>query len=108
MKHKYLVMYHPVLKWGSPLPTLQPSKKFVSQATGVTQANIRKNGWVWCKVEIETPEATDSVQEVLRLNRLIRELVEERDERSGQLTPEELDRVRSGGVRNDVTSDGCQ
>lgn len=90
MKHNYLVMWHPVLKWGSPLPTLQPSKNFVAKATGVTQATIRKQGWLWCKVTITTPETGDPSVEVDRLNELIDELIEERDEALERL------RVRDG------------
>lgn len=88
MRHNYLVMWHPVLKWGSPIPTLQPSKNFVAKATGVTQQTIRKNGWVWCKVAIDTPDEVTPADEVVRLDKMILELEEERDAWAAQVEAE--------------------
>lgn len=56
MKHKYLVMWHPKLGWGAPLPTLHRSREDVTKATGLTNQKIRLLGWKWVKVEFDTPD----------------------------------------------------
>lgn len=108
VKHKYLVMYHPVLKWGAPIPTLQPSKTFVAKATGVTQQMIRKNGWVWVPVSIETPEEAAPMMEALRLFDVIAELQGELDARLAEMSPEDRRQVIDARDEKWVAEKGLQ
>lgn len=61
MRHKYLVMWHPKLGWGAPLPSLHRRKQDVQAATGLTLKNIRKQGWKWLPVWIDTPDGSDEI-----------------------------------------------
>lgn len=86
MKHTYLVMWHEKLGWGSPIPVLQPSKKVVTQATGLTNAKIRKQGWKWVEVTFETPDGPVSPEARLMIAKArIEELLDEVKELEGEV-----------------------
>lgn len=92
MKHRYLVMWHAVLGWGAPIPTLHKDRATVCGATGLTNQKIRKMGWIWCKVEFDTPTATDAVSELRRLDEMIADLQAERAERVAEMGPNYTDK----------------
>jgi hypothetical protein len=61
VKHKYLVMWHPVLGWGAPVPSLHRNKTDVFKATGLTPQRIRQQGWKWLPVWIDAPDGIDGI-----------------------------------------------
>lgn len=65
VKHKYLVMWHPTLGWGAPIPSLHRCKDDVMKATGLTPQKVRKMGWKWLVVWIDTPDGKDGVVEAV-------------------------------------------
>lgn len=89
MKHRYLVMWHPKLKWGAPIPTLQQSKGFVASAVKLSLTTIRKQGWKWIPVQFETPDDGDRVQEAARLGLIIEDLKAELFDLQAEMSDEE-------------------
>jgi hypothetical protein len=63
VKHKYLVMWHPGLGWGAPIPSLHRCKDDVMKATGLTPQKVRQVGWKWLTVWIDTPDGKDDIED---------------------------------------------
>jgi len=51
---RFYTMWHPVNGWGGPSPVMMDSKQKVVQATGLSLTKVRKMGWRWIVIDIDT------------------------------------------------------
>lgn len=56
---KYYCMWHPVQKWGSPVPVLIRHKRQAAAASGVSLKKMRELGWRWLEVVIDEPDGVE-------------------------------------------------
>lgn len=87
---KYYCMWHPVTKWGAPVPILLPNKRAAAMGTGVSLSRMRELGWRWVAVDIAEPsgEVVDKRDQLVAVRNEIDVLLALEQQLNGEIDAE--------------------